>query len=219
MSWARDIAEDETHTLRRDYPAFKTALNNLYSDRNLKARNEDKLSALVQTKSAAAYAAEFQSLVDPLNFCDNAKRYLFHKGLRPEVKDAIATIGRATTFALLVDQAIGIDQRKHQNTLVERKAAKPPPTTNRNHQKPNPQPQLDPCPHGQKRPASPNSSEQERTRRKNLGLCWHCEEPYRPGHKCRNKPKENAVTASTVGQTQSVNPEKQESQTTARPAV
>ena len=54
MNWARNIAENPDHQYRRDYPAFKTALSNLYSDRNLRARNEDKLSHLAQTKSAAA---------------------------------------------------------------------------------------------------------------------------------------------------------------------
>jgi Retrotransposon gag protein len=123
MSWARNIVENPEHPYRRDYPAFKAALSSLYSDRNLRARNEDKLSHLVQTKSAAAYAAEFQSLIDPLELDDSAKCLLFHKGLKPDVKDAIATVGRAATFALLVDQAIGIDQRKHQRTLEEKKSS------------------------------------------------------------------------------------------------
>ena len=51
MSWARNIAENPDHQYRRDYPAFKTALSNLYSDRNLRARNEDKLSYLRQKVS------------------------------------------------------------------------------------------------------------------------------------------------------------------------
>ena len=87
MNWARNIVENPDHQYRRDYPAFKTALNNLYSDRNFRARNEDKLSHLTQTKSAAAYAAEFQSLVEPLELDENSKCLLFHKNLKSSVKD------------------------------------------------------------------------------------------------------------------------------------
>src|SRR5271169_6446880 len=123
MSWARTIAEDPNHPYRKDYPAFKTALSNLYSDRNLRARNEDKLSHLVQTKSAATYAAEFQSLVDPLELDDRAKCLLFHKSLKPTVKDATANVGRAANFTLLLDQAIGIDQRQHQRELEDKKSS------------------------------------------------------------------------------------------------
>src|SRR5271155_1644754 len=123
MSWARTIAEDPAHPYRKDYLVFKTAFSNLYSDRNLRARNEDKLSHLIQTKSAAAYAAEFQSLVDPLDLDDNSKCLLFHKGLKPGVKDTIANVGRAATFTLLLDQAISIDQRKHQRELEEKKSS------------------------------------------------------------------------------------------------
>src|SRR5271169_3075852 len=123
MSWARTIAEDPNHPYRTDYPAFKTALSNLYSDRNLRARNEDKLSHLVQTKSAATYAAKFQSLVDPLELGDEAKCLLFHKSLKPTVKDAIANVGRAANFTLLLDQAIGIDQRQHRCELEDKKSS------------------------------------------------------------------------------------------------
>ena len=123
MNWARNIAENPDHQYHRDYPAFKTALSNLYSDRNLRARNEDKLSYRAQTKSAAAYAAEFQSLVEPLELDDNSKHLLFHKNLKSGVKDVIANVGRASTFKLLLDQAISIDQRRHQRELEDKKSS------------------------------------------------------------------------------------------------
>ena len=110
MSWARNITENPDHQYRRDYPAFKSALSNLYSDCNLRARNEDKLSHLTETKSASAYAAKFQSLVEPLELDENSKCLLFHKNLKSGVKDIIANVERAPTFKLLLDQAISIDQ-------------------------------------------------------------------------------------------------------------
>ena len=110
MSWAHNIAENPSHQYRCDYPAFKTTLSSLYSDCNLRARNEDKLSYLTQTKSAAAYVVKFQSLIEPLELDDNAKCLLFHKNLKSGVEDVIANVGRASTFKLLLDQAISIDQ-------------------------------------------------------------------------------------------------------------
>ena len=89
--------------------AFHAALGNLHSDRNLRARNENRLSHLVQRKSATAYAAEFQALIDPLELNNSAKCPLFHKGLKPGVKDAIANVGPASSFILLLDQAIRFD--------------------------------------------------------------------------------------------------------------
>ena len=86
MNWARPIVENPHHPYRKDYSVFETAISNLYSDRNLQAKNEDKLARLEQTKSAATYAAEFQSLVDPLDLGDRAKCLLFYKGLKSDVK-------------------------------------------------------------------------------------------------------------------------------------
>ena len=123
MNWACNIAENPDHPYHCDYPALKTALSSLYSDHNLRARNEDKLSYLAQTKSAAAYAAEFQSLVEPLELDDNAKCLLFHKNLKSGVKDVIAKVGRAPTFKLLFDQAISIDQQRHQRELEDKKSS------------------------------------------------------------------------------------------------
>src|SRR5205809_6193821 len=122
LTWARDIPEQPDHHLRKDYSAFKKALSNLYLDRNLKAASEDKLSRLCQTKSTAAYAVEFQSTVAPLGLNDDAECLFFYLGLKPEIKDDLATVGRATTLTALIDQAVGIDQRKHQRRLEEKKS-------------------------------------------------------------------------------------------------
>src|SRR5437667_6431513 len=93
LTWAREILEKPDHPLRNDYPAFKTALSNLYLDRNLKASCEDKLSRLHQTKSAAAYAVEFQSTVAHLGLNNEAYCFFFYLVFKPEVKDDLATVG------------------------------------------------------------------------------------------------------------------------------
>ena len=185
---------------------FETAISNLYSDRNLQAKNEDKLARLEQTKSAATYGAEFQSLVDPLDLGDRAKCLLFYKGLKSNVKDTIVTVGRATTFTDLLDQAISIDQRKHQRTLENKTSSSsskstfsraPPPsaasTNQSNSRNPghtsHPAAQVDPQPRGQKRPHPRGPlSDQEKAYRAAHGLCPYCGERHTLDQ-CPNKPK------------------------------
>lgn|SRR5215471_5569520 len=181
FSWAREIPEQDNHPLRNDYPAFKQALSNLYMDRNLRSTSEAKLSQLRQTKSAAAYAVDFQSLSDPLDLNDSAKCLLFYDKLKPEVKDAIATVGRAPTFAALVDQAVSIDQRKHQRSLEEKR---PSTSSSPSHSRP---PTRSPSTSTATNTASPSSSssskphgplsDAEKTRRKQKGLCMYCADP------------------------------------------
>jgi len=229
MSWARPIAENPAHPYRKNYPEFKTAISNLYSDRNLRARNEDKLSYLVQTKSAAAYAAEFQSLVDPLQLDDNSKCLLFYKNLKPAVKDGITTVGRATNFTLLLDQAISIDQRQHQRALEEKKSSSSAPKNASSRSSvPTSQPSSGKAgvsnvedrntrflrprnpsfpsdsqsqPRGLKRPAPKGPiSQQEKSRRIAEGLCLYCGESGHIRHECPKKPKSESV--ATIGRYQ-----------------
>src|SRR3982074_3556800 len=145
LSWALEIPENEDHPLRHDYDAFKTALSNLYLERNYKALCESKLLRLKQTKSAAAYSVEFQSIVSALDLDENSKCLFLYERLIPDVKDAIALVGRETTFSALVDQAISIDQRMYQRRIETKKpdssrASKP------STPKPSPHPNASPKP-------------------------------------------------------------------------
>jgi len=203
LTWARDIPEQPDHHLRNDYPAFKRALSNLYLDRNLKASCEDKLSHLHQTKSAAAYAVEFQSTVAPLGLNNDAECLFFYLGLKSEIKDDLATVGRATTLTALIDQAVGIDQRKHQRRLEEKKSnpsSSSSPVSSSGSR--------DSKPKSQSSPASANLVSQfnssnsgkphgpltnsEKARRKQKGLCVYCADP---GHLWANCPRRLAHAA------------------------
>jgi hypothetical protein len=193
MTWARDIPINERHPLRHDYAAFHAELSNLYEDRNLKASCEDKLSVLSQTKSAADYAVEFQTLIAPLDVNDNGQRLLFYQGLKPNVKDAISTVGRKETLKLLVDQAISIDQREFQRSK-ERKL----------------EDRISTAPTGLKRtaPSSTNNSSQqprgpltpaEKKRREDNALCRYCASPDHNVLLCPNKPNSTPhASASTI---------------------
>ena len=115
LDWAREIPSNPEHPFHNDYTAFKTALDEIYLDRNYGALCEDKLNNLSPTSTVAAYAAEFQSLVEPLNWDENAKCSAFYQKLDDDMKDRIAIVGRAATFTQLMDQAIAIDQRRRQS--------------------------------------------------------------------------------------------------------
>jgi len=121
LTWAREVAINKAHPLRNDYNSFEAALSSLYLDRNLKAICEDKLVNLRQTKSVASYSVEFESIIGPLELRDNAKCIFFHLGLKSGIKKSIAIVGRAEKYAELKDQAIAIDQRKHQLLLEEQR--------------------------------------------------------------------------------------------------
>jgi len=191
FNWARDIPEQPDHPLRHDYPTFKIALGNLYLDRNLQAISEAKLSQLRQTKSAATYAVDFQSLSAPLDLNDGAKCLLFYQGLKTEVKDAIATVGCAAVFVSLVDQAISIDQRKHQRSVEDKKTTSsttqgPPPFGSKPFSKPQSKPSsssasanVTSSPAASSSGSTPKGplSDAEKARRKQKGLCMYCGEP------------------------------------------
>ena len=203
LSWARDIPEQPDHPLRNDYPAFKKALGNLYLDRNLKASCEDKLSRLCQTKSAAAYAVEFQSTVAPLDLNDDAQCLFFYNGLKSDIKDDLATVGRATTLTALIDQAVSIDQRKHQRRLEEKKSNPPSSSTSSGSRDSKSKPQSNSASANlvsqSNSSNSSNSSkphgpltDAEKARRKQKGLCVYCADS---GHGWANCPRRLAHAA------------------------
>jgi len=102
----------------RPPPAICIRITTCEPGMRINSRTLSKLNSPPHTN-----AAEFQALINPLELDDSAKCFLFHKGLKPRVKDTITNIGRATTFTLLLDQAISIDQRKHQCELEEKKSS------------------------------------------------------------------------------------------------
>jgi len=114
LDWAREIPANEEHPFHNDYDAFKTALDNIYLDRHYRELCEDKLNNLFQTSTVAAYAADFQSFVEPLEWNEKAKCSTFYSKLDLNIKDAMVIVGRATTFNALVSQAISLDQRQRQ---------------------------------------------------------------------------------------------------------
>jgi len=98
LRWAREIIDDEQHPYRKDYQAFRSALFSLYDNRAYRLDAEDKLWSIKQTKSASAYAVEFQTLAAAAGYKEDTLSGWFFKGLNPSVKKAIIQQGRANTF-------------------------------------------------------------------------------------------------------------------------
>lgn len=125
LRWAQDIFTDKKHPYRKNYKAFRKALFSVYDNHTYRQDAEDKLLALKQTKSASAYAVEFQTLAAALKYNDDALRGMFFKGLKGTVKTAIMQQGRATTFERLRDQAVHFDQHQHRMRVEEEKEKSP----------------------------------------------------------------------------------------------
>jgi len=127
LQWARQIALDPDHELRNDWDAFKSAMDNIYQDRNIKWKRGLRLLTMKQTGSAEAYAAEFQSLASSLEINDAGLCLIFYNGLKSSVKDALAPVPLATKMPQLIDQAVGADQRVHQREVEEKRNSKTSP--------------------------------------------------------------------------------------------
>jgi Ty3 transposon capsid-like protein/Zinc knuckle len=219
--WARPILEREDHPLRNDFASFKKALDDIYADRNLRQKAQDKLTYLKQTKSAAAYAAEFLEVSAPLDLGENGQRALFYKGLKTDIKKALVFLPEAESFRKLVEQCVGIDQRlfyarkEEEMAMKASKSSSKPPDQNpkqpksQNNDSKKARSSVGPSNSGNRsqsgnspppkqqqsdRPRGP-ISEEERQRRRDEKLCFRC---GKSDHMVKDCPlnQENATNVS-----------------------
>lgn len=187
LRWAQDVFAKDDHPYRKDYQTFRNALFSLYDNHTYRQDSEDKLLSLKQTKSASAYAVEFQTLAAALKYNDDALCGMFFKGLKPMVRTAIMQQGRAKTLDGLRDQAIHFDQHQHRMRLEEAKESK---TTARSSSKDKGAAQEST---NELRKRSFPISAEEYERRKSLRLCFGCGSA---GHSSRNCKKPRHDPAS-----------------------
>ena len=208
LRWARDILANDEHPYRKDYKAFRSALFSLYDNHTYHQDAEDKLMSLKQTKSASAYAVEFQTLSASLNWNEEALCGRFFWGLKSTVKDAIMQQGRARKFDELRDQAVRFDQHQHRMRVEEQNRERPQAPGNRMQYPSTPirPPRYStPTNHGnlpQKRRFPPSSEERER--RRALHLCFRCGGEGHTLNECPRKRRQGVVNAAPWrGQTRS----------------
>lgn len=227
LDWAREITTRPDHPLRRNYPAFVEALNNLYLDRNACMVASQKLLNLSQTDSVSSYATKFQSLASGLEFGDSSLRDMFYHKLDSGIKDRLVMMEMAPTLQGLINQAITLDQRSYQRRLEDQTAAlyggrrkddtKPIPKPD--HSTPKTQnPRNDsratsyaPSKPGPLRSSAPPSkprgplSDAEKQRRREQGLCHYCGGPGHFADACPLAPQ-NRQTQPSVNALESSNP-------------
>jgi len=100
---------------------FKEKLETTFGDPDKKASNGLKLHNLTQKGPASVYAAEFRRLSLPLNWNDEALKFIFLQGLKSELKDEFARIEMPSTLSSVIDRAIIMDARLYQRSR-ERKS-------------------------------------------------------------------------------------------------
>ena len=112
--------EDSIPTAFKSWDDFKKAITIVFGDPNLSATAERELRSLHQLKSVAEYAAQFEAKRQYLAWNDAAFRDQFYLGLKEEVKDQIAPIGKPADLAGLKELAIRLDARLFERRLEQR---------------------------------------------------------------------------------------------------
>jgi hypothetical protein len=222
LRWARDVVDDKQHPYRKDYQAFRKALFSLYDNRTYRLDAEDKLLSLKQTKSASAYAVEFQTLSAAAGWEINTLCGVFFKGLKSTVKKSIIQQGRADTFEALKEQAIYFDQYEYRMRVEESKEShisnpRAPPQENKRVSPGTPPKSKNPTNDSQKRKRRFAISREEYERRLNLHLCFECGEGGHSAQECKKKKQDYGASNATTTKKRRVDPPKSPEPTSTPP--
>lgn len=201
-SWFHETPEErdaETNAIFNSYAEFVKRLKITFGDTDEKVSAAQRLNRLNQKGSAAHYASEFQQISSHLEWDEQALADRFYRGLRDNVKDEIARLEhRPTTIHAMIEAAVRIDNR-----LFERKMER---NGGANHVRQSKGPrnnltrkdnygyapmELDATVNGK-------LTNEERQRRRKLGLCYFC---GKPGHRlaeCTLKDKDNKALRAVM---------------------
>lgn len=109
--------------LLNDIHALFANIRTHFGDSNLSATSLQKLNSLRQTGACSAYRAVFISHLAYVDLSEQSKIDIFKRGLKSEVRDALASRGRRNqpqTFSDLIEDAVDIDDGQHANRVLER---------------------------------------------------------------------------------------------------
>ena len=123
FTWVRTYiqADTEQPAWIKTYKTLTQELRKVFGDPDQTETYAAKILSLQQTKSAAIYTSEFRRYGWTLGWDEKTLYFLYKKGLKPEVKSAVAAIkDQPTSLSELEDLAIQIDNQLFRNKREQR---------------------------------------------------------------------------------------------------
>ena len=197
LSWFAPLMEKDSRILY-DLNAFLEAFTATFGESDRERVAETKLVSLRQgSRSATTYAAEFQNLACDVDWNDKALINQFRYGLRDNVKDLLLTMPKAESLEQFIAQAIACDNRLFERRQEQRLGWRgtsqvmtaTPKFSETSSSRPEPM-QIDTV---RFKPLT----EQEKTRRRQEGLCLYCGEARHTAQHCPRKQR-NYKMRSTI---------------------
>ena len=96
---------------------LKEQFTQVFDDIDAKQTAEQELFHLKQTKSAAAYAAEFQQIAAKTEWKNKALTAKYYKGLKDSVKVRIIKTNRLEELDEIIKKSIIIDNHQYERRL------------------------------------------------------------------------------------------------------
>ncbi|KAK4684316.1 hypothetical protein P7C73_g5871, partial [Tremellales sp. Uapishka_1] len=102
-----------------NFALFCVELRKIFGDPDEKATAERNLYNLHQKGAASTYIAEFRRFTGLLNWNNDAQAAQFYRGLKDEVKNELARIGRPEELEDLIEATTRIDNRLYERRLEQ----------------------------------------------------------------------------------------------------
>lgn len=120
-----DKSDDEQPAWLRDFASFTRELKRIFGDPDEVATAERMIFQCRQRGPASKYITEFRRHAALLDWDSHALAAQFYRGLRDNIKDELARVGRPDDLEDLINTTIRIDNRIFERQ-VERGAYMPP---------------------------------------------------------------------------------------------
>jgi hypothetical protein len=108
------------------WPNFKRDISKIYGISNEKSTAERIIQNITQKTSTSEYVANFSQYAEVTDWDDDAKKAMFRKGLKKEVKDALVLYAGSTEeLNDLMDAAIELDDKLYERRMEDKRGGKP----------------------------------------------------------------------------------------------
>ena len=207
------IDHEKPNAMLESFVCFSNALQEAFGDPDRKRTAENKLTLLRQVTSAATYSAEFKRLAVDTDWNDPALCFQYYRGLKEALKDELAKLPRVECLDVLMDLCIRLDTRLHERRLE--KHHNPSHGTAINHTIMHPMitrhhpPAATPAPVPNRMELDAVQerrgplTEDEKQRRRRLGLCLYCGLAGHQANACASRPQ-SRLQATLNGRNESI---------------